>query len=808
MNRQEFRDLCRGGVILDGAYGTELSRRGFPGGCCPEMWSFEHPEVVRDIVRSYREAGTRLFYAPTFGGNRRKLAEYHLEGRLAEVNAGLCRIAREAAGEGAFVFGDMAPTGLFVEPYGELPFEEAVDIFREQARACLEGGCDGFVIETMMDLQEARAAFLGAREAAPDCPVMVTMTFDESGRSLTGADPLAALNAFQHLGADAFGCNCSTGPERMAALLKRLSPHAGIPLVAKPNAGIPRLDDVGRTVFPMGAEEFAAWAAPLHDSGVALVGGCCGTTPAHIAALAAAWRPLGAPLPPSGATAGMLSSPAKCHVISREGPFTVVGERINPTGKKALQAELREGRMELVCDFARQQQLAGAQILDVNMGLAGIDEGAMMAAAIGRLLRCTDLPLCIDSTDPATVERALRLYPGRALLNSISAEKERLEKVLPIAARYGAMPILLPVADGGIPETAEARIRVVETLLERVAAYGYSPQDVCIDALIMTVSANPEAAQVALDVIAWCRSKGLNCLCGLSNVSFGLPSRRLLNGTFLGMAMGCGLNAAIANPLFTEIMDAVAAGDALAARDPRQQRFIARYGQAADAKPAAPKPPSSTLTPAQRLFEAVVNGDDGAIQTQVDALLAEKKQTPLQIIQEVLVPAITEVGRRYEQKLYFLPQLIAGAEAMQAATRYLQTFMQEADDGREKVKVVFATVQGDIHDIGKNIVIVMMRNYGFDVLDLGKDVPPQVILDAAVRTGASIVCLSALMTTTVASMRKTIELAREQGLGHLRFIIGGAVVDQHLADELGVSYGRDPMSTIRIGRRLAGLPEE
>lgn len=799
MKRSEFQKLAASGIILDGATGTELAKHGMPVGVCPELWVYENPDSIRSVHRAYYEAGSRILYSPTFCGNRCKLAEFGLADRTAEINRGLARIAKENLPD-AFIFGDIAPTGRFVEPYGDLPFEEAVAVYREQAQALLEGGVDGFVIETMMDLQEARAAYLGVREAAPDHPVMVTMTFEASGRSLTGVHPVAALTALQALGVDAFGCNCSTGPEAMAEIVASLKPYARIPLIAKPNAGLPHLEG-NRTVFPMNPEEFAANASLLHRAGASLFGGCCGTTPEHIAALTQAVERLGAPETEKNPVCGVVSSVSSFRVLAPEQPFAVIGERINPTGKKALQAELREGKTDLVYEFAVQQQEAGAAVLDVNMGLSGINEAEMMEKSLKRLLHCTTLPLCIDSTDPATVERALRLYPGRALLNSISAESSRIRNVLPVAAKYGAMLILLPLTDSGIPVTAAERIEVVRRLLDEVKKYGYGPADVCVDALIMTVSTNPEAARVSLDLISWCRSQGLNTVCGLSNVSFGLPSRPLLNRTFLGMAIGCGLNMAIANPLFPELMELTLASDALAGRDAHQLAYLAKFSGAAPEKSTQSK---AALTPTEKLYRAVMRGDAEGTPGAVDAVLAEGK-TAQEILNTILIPAITEVGEKYEKKEYFLPQLILSADAMQAGTKHLEAALAGSPDSAPKARMIFATVKGDIHDIGKNIVIAILRNYGFDVLDLGKDVPAETILDTAVRENISVIGLSALMTTTMNAMRDTVMLAKKRGLDHLHFMVGGAVVDQAFADEIGATYTRTPMDTVRAGRKFAGL---
>ena len=788
------------GLVLDGATGTELAKLGMPSGVAPELWVYENPSAIESVHNAYIAAGSQIVYAPTFGGNSCKLAEFGIADRQEEIVGSLMRTAKEnASKQGALVFGDIAPTGRFVEPFGDLPFEEAVSVFRRLASILAANGADGFAIETMMDLQEARAALLGCREAAPELPCIVTMTFEDSGRSLTGADPVAALVALQALGADAFGCNCSTGPGDMANVIARLLPYAKIPLVAKPNAGLPRFEN-GRTVFPMGEDEFAGYVPELLEKGAVILGGCCGTTPRHIKALADRLKKESIPEKPVPLE-GVISSVSQYRQISCNGLFTLIGERINPTGKKALQAELREGKTDMVFEFAIQQTSAGADVLDVNMGLSGINEKEMMKKALCRILQSTSAILCIDSTDPETVEEALRLYPGRALFNSVSLEKNRIEKILPIAARYGAMPVLLPLTDGGIPRTAAERMQVVDAILEETSKYGYSPADVCIDALIMTVSADNSAATTALEVISRCKARKLNTVCGLSNVSFGLPGRPLVNKAFLGMAMGCGLNMAIANPLFTDIVDMINARNVLTANDPGFAAFIGKYAENKAVQAVAEK---TELSPVEALYRAVMLGNTSKM-AELAAKCLENGETIQSLVDDVLIPAITEVGDRYSRKEYFLPQLIRSAEAMQSAMAYLEPLMAaESGSDREKTPVIIATVRGDIHDIGKNIVAVMLKNYDFDVIDLGKDVPAEVIIDTAVEKNIKVILLSALMTTTMGNMKEVIDLAAKRGLNDLKFVVGGAVVDEEFAKSIGAVYGNTPMDSVRAAQKLSG----
>ena len=793
MQRKEFQALCaRKIVILDGATGTELIKRGMPGGVCPEAWILDHPEAILAVQKAYFAAGSDIVYVPSFGANRVKLAEFGLEQRTAEINTELARLSRRAAGAGKLVFGDLAPTGKFVAPSGDWPFDEAVAVYAEQVRSLLAGGVDGFVIETMMDLQEARAALLAVREnGGEDLPVMVTMTFEEGGRTLTGCLPEACLVTLQALGADAFGCNCSTGPADMAKIVKRLKPYADIPLIAKPNAGLPKLID-GKTFFTMDAPHFADHVAELHAAGVNLLGGCCGTTPEHIR-LAAEKAQNFAPPPCGAALRGVVASSREVRQLAPEAPFTVIGERINPTGKKALQAELRAGSTALALTYALEQTEAGAGVLDVNMGLSEIDETGMMLETLRVLAPGVSLPLCIDSTKPETVEAALRNYPGRALFNSVSLEKARVETILPIAAKYGAMLILLPLDDSGVPADAARRIEVVQKLFPIVQKYGYRKEEVAVDALIMAVSAAPGAADAALDFIAWCHNEmKVSTVCGLSNVSFGLPNRGLVNRTFLAMAMARGLNLAIANPMNLDLMQTVRAGEALNGRDARMIRYLASESEF-KAEAQAPK---AARKPEEEVFLAVCRGDVDHIEAHCEAALAAGI-APRTLLDDFLIRGIEEVGKKFERKEFFLPQLLSGADALRKAMKFLEPRLRTAGGTEKREKFILATVKGDIHDIGKNIVGVMLANAGFEVIDLGKDVPPEVILDRAEKEHCRLVGLSALMTTTMTEMPKVIEMAKARGL-NLRFIVGGAVVDDEFAHAIGAEYASDALATVRL----------
>ena len=800
ISRSQFRKLCDEKVlILDGATGTELIKQGMPSGVSPELWVAENPAAITAVQQAYADAGSNIVYTPTFGGNEIKLAEFGLGNRAFELNKTLAEISIKAVRDrGVLVFGDLAPTGKFVEPSGDWAFEEAVNVYKNQVKALAAADVDGFVIETMMDLQEARAALIAARELYPDAPVMVTLTFDESQRTLTGVTPDAALITLQSLGADAFGCNCSTGPADMAKLLASIKEYASIPLIAKPNAGLPMLKD-GKTVFNMTPDMFAGYVDTLLDSGVNLLGGCCGTTPQHIAAAAEKVRSSSAPLPVRADASGIISSNRRIKKLNCNGSFTVIGERINPTGKRALQAELRNNSTALALQFAIEQQTAGAEVLDVNMGLSGVDETALMCKVVLQTVRAVDTPLCIDSTSPEAVEAALRVYPGRALLNSISYEKERIEKVLPIAAKYGAMLILLPLDENKLPENCGERIAVLEKLLPEIEKYGYDLNDVAVDALIMAISAAPQAGNSALEFIDYCHNKlHVNTVCGLSNISFGLPNRMLVNRTFLAMAMARGLNMAIANPMNTDFMAAIQAVEALNGKDKNMSRYLATQSNTV----AENKTVAADTDCGVQAFNAILHGNCASAVKAVEKALTQGDFDARKFLNENLLSAIEKVGSKFEKKEYFLPQLLAGAEALQAAISVLEPALQSTDQSSEnKEKFIIATVKGDIHDIGKNIVALMLRNSGFEVIDLGKDVAPEIIIERAKAENCRIIGLSALMTTTMNEMPKVIEMAKNAGV-QADFIVGGAVVDEAFASQIGAVYAADAMMCVRVAQAL------
>ncbi len=804
-----FREYIRQGfVFLDGATGSNLQEHGMQAGDCPETWILEHPDVFVELQKGYIQAGSDVLYAPTFTCNRIKLAEYGLEDRLEEMTAKLVGLSRRAVEESGttrqvYIAGDMTMTGEQLYPMGTLSFEELVDVYKEQVRALVAAGIDLFAVETMMSLQECRGAVLAIKETCGDeLPVMVTLTFQEDGRTLYGTSPETAAIVLESMGVDAVGVNCSAGPDKMVDLIQRMERMVGISLVVKPNAGLPKLVD-GRTAYDMGAEEFSETMLPLVKKGATILGGCCGTTPEHIKRLRE--RLAGeVPVFPEKKKVRALTNERNYVEIDLEGIFSIVGERINPTGKKELQAQLREGELELVVSMAEEQVEKGAKILDVNMGMNGIDEKEMMLQAIYELTLAVDVPLSIDSSYVDVVEQALRIYPGRALINSISLEPEKFEKLIPAAKKYGAMFILLPLSDQGLPENIGEKKEIIHKILDEAKRHGLSERDIVVDGLVGTIGANKRAALEVLETIRYCREElGTATICGLSNISFGLPERQFVNSAFLTMAIASGLTMAIANPNQTLLANAALASDLLLNKPEADLKYINGVAKAQISADAPKQTQAQEETGVHPLFTAVVKGKEGQVLELVKKEL-ERGESPAAIIDSCLIPAINHVGELFEKGTYFLPQLIASAETMEKAIDYLEPMLAK-ERGSEKLDTeVMATAKGDIHDIGKNLVVLMLKNYGYEVIDLGKDVESQKILDTAKKEKASVIGLSALMTTTMTEMKHLVEMAKEQDC-EAKIIIGGAVVTESYAQEIGADgYSKDAREAVKLVNRLLG----
>lgn len=809
-----FRSLLADGRIhfFDGGFGALLQSRGLPPGVSPELFGLANPEPVAAIHAEYAAAGAEIVTTNTFGGTRFKLDPTT---DVRALNRHLARTAKRAVEGRAFVAGSVGPTGHFAEPLGKLTFRELVAAFKEQILGLAEGGADLILIETQFDLAEAKAAVIAVREAADqlslDLPVGVTMTFD-GAVSLTGTPPLTFIDTMQNLGVDLLGTNCSAGPEQIQDIVLAMLPRLSTPLLVQPNAGLPELDDQGRTVFRLGPEEFARQCRAFAEMGAKFLGGCCGTTPAHITALKGAVGQLPWARPePRDKSPLVLTCRSLSVALGADNPVAVIGERINPTGKAQLAEELVRGEHAEALRLAGAQMADGASILDVNVGAAMVDEKTVLPALALALSARFEVPLALDTSDAQAMENALWTQPGSPLVNSISGEPGRMELLGPLCRKFGAPFVLLPLEGRKLPYTAAERIAVIERLLAQAEGLGIPRRLVLVDALVLTVSSKPEAARHCLETIRHCRDVlGLATTMGLSNVSFGLPARELLNSTFLALSMGAGLSSCIANPASTRLRETLGAGEVLLARDPQAGRYIENYAHWTPAAPAAGPAGASSGTGAARGAastpgEAVISGDKAALLALLETRLAEGAD-PFALVDKELIPAILEVGRKYERKEYFLPQLLRSAEAMQAGFGRLEPLLLASGQAKAKIPVVMATVEGDIHDIGKNIVCLMLKNHGFEVFDLGKDVPAAKIVDEAQRVGARVIGLSALMTTTMVRMADTVELLRARGL-NVPVMIGGAVVTEAFAQSIGADgFSRDAVAAVKLAGELSGKP--
>lgn len=872
MRKNIMDRIGREWLFFDGGTGSILQEKGLQPGELPETWNLLHPDRILDLHRGYLEAGADIYNTNTFGANRLKFPE-----NLDEIVTAAVKLAKEArtqAGrdEDAYVALDIGPTGKLLAPMGDLSFDDAVDIFGEVVRIGAREGADLVLIETMNDSYEAKAAVLAAKENC-DLPVFITCVFDGSGKMLTGGTPESMVAMLEGLGVDALGVNCSLGPAQMIPIVERLVKAAHVPVLVNPNAGLPKSVD-GRTVYDVGPEEFAGYMKQIAALGAAAVGGCCGTTPDYIRAEIAAVRPLPL-LPPQGREQTVIASFSRTVEIGRAARPVIIGERINPTGKKRFKQALVDHDIDYIVDQGLQQEDAGADVLDVNVGTPEIDEVALLDEVVCRLQSVLALPLQIDTSNPEAMERALRHYNGKALINSVNGKQEVMAEVFPLVKKYGGVVVALALDEGGIPDNADDRIRIAEKIYQTAAEYGIRREDIVIDGLCMTVSSDPRSALVTLETIRRIRDElGGSSILGVSNISFGLPARELINAYFFEMALQNGLSCAIINPNNQAMMQAYRAFCALTNQDENFQNFITAYagykspdkqvsdaltayktrvlnalGVSAGDLQATGRPLSGSganagfgpgaagagaaglssgnvsgvganagssgsgpaagaddgrgpgaLVGKSRLVEAIERGmAKPAADATREALLT---RNALDIINEDLVPALDVVGQGFEKGTVFLPQLLMAAEAAKAAFAVVKESM--AGSAQEsKGRVILATVKGDIHDIGKNIVKVLLENYGYDVIDLGKDVPPETIVETAFRENIRLVGLSALMTTTVVNMEETIRQLHAQK-PDCRIVVGGAVMTQDYADKIGADcYGRDAMTTVRYADELA-----
>lgn len=790
--KQQFaRLLEQEFVLLDGAMGTMLINEGLHLGDSPEVFATERPEMLGNIHRQYVDAGAEIIYACTFGANRLKLPQNHAP---QDIISKAIAIAKEAAAGRALVALDIGSTGELLEPSGTLKFAEAYDVFAEMMTAGEKAGADVIAIETMTDLYELKAAVLAAQENT-DLPVICSMTFDKNLRTFSGCSAEAMACLLSAMRVDALGVNCSPGPQGILPIIREIAKHTNLPLLVKANAGLP---DPETGEYGLCPADFAAEMADFAALGVKLMGGCCGTTPAYIAALK---KELAAK---KCAAREKISEAAVCSptsVVYLDEP-RIIGERLNPTGKKLFQQALREQNIDYILSQAIAQQQAGADILDVNVGLPGIDEPALMEKVVKALQAAVDLPLQIDSSDPAALAAGLRAANGKVIINSVNGKADSLRDILPLAAKYGAAVIGLCLDENGLPQTAADRLTIARRIMEKALAAGIPREDIYIDCLTLTVSAQQEQARETLAAIRAVKSElGLKTVLGVSNISFGLPNRGLINQTFLTMALSAGLDMAIINPNSRNMTDAMAAFKVLNNQDADSANYIKT--QAAAETADAPQTPTAPKDTAAALSEAIRRGLKDDTRRLAEALLAERDE--MSLINDLLIPALDEVGAAYEQEKIFLPQLINAASAASSAFELIKERIAAKGSGSaNKGKILLATVWGDIHDIGKNIVKVILENYGYQIIDLGRDVPPEDIVRAAVEQDIRLIGLSALMTTTVPSMQQTIKALRQSG-HPCRVFVGGAVLTADFAAEIGADfYAKDANASVNIARQILG----
>ena len=811
-------------VYFDGGMGSLLQERGLAPGELPETWNLLHPEVLVEIHRAYLEAGANIMTTNTFGANRLKYPEggqWALEElvRAAVENAAEARRQYEenCRREGrqcqpSFIALDLGPTGKLLKPYGDLEFEAAVALYQEVVKTGAEAGADLILIETMSDSLEVKAAVLAAKENC-SLPVFATMAFDEKGKLLTGGDVESVTALLEGLRVDALGLNCGLGPEQMAPIAQRFMKVSSTPVIVNPNAGLPRSEG-SRTVYDINSDQFARKMREIAEMGVFMMGGCCGTTPEHIRKLKAACDDLPVQLPEKKGRTVICSYATAVEFGSKP---VIIGERINPTGKKKFKQALRDHDMEYILKEGVAQQDNGAHVLDVNVGLPEIDEPSMMEEAVKELQAVIDLPLQIDTSNEEAMERALRCYNGKALVNSVNGKQEVMDAIFPLVAKYGGVVIGLALDEEGIPETAEGRIRVAKKIYARAAEYGIGPEDIIIDGLCMTISSDSQGAVTTLETLRRVRDElGGKTILGVSNISFGLPQREIINSAFFTMALHDGLSAAIINPNSEAMMRAYYSYLALAGLDPQCGEYISIYGSQPSVSlgvTLSRKGPSGTGDGAGMgsagqggdfsLADAVIKGLKEASSAAAKGLLAS--QDPLDVINQEIIPALDAVGKGFEKGTVFLPQLLMSAEAAKAAFEVIKEQMSRSGQEQEsKGTIILATVKGDIHDIGKNIVKVLLENYSYQVVDLGKDVPPETVTETAVRLHVPLVGLSALMTTTVPSMEETIRQLRREA-PWVKVMVGGAVLTQEYADSIGADqYCSDAMASVNYAETVFG----
>ena len=786
MKRKITDIIKRERLYFDGGTGTVLQSMGLEFGKAPEAWNLEHPEKIEALHREYINAGANIIKTNSFGVNSKKYENYK------ELIIASITIAKRAA-EGrddVYIAFDMGPLGSLLSPFGDMAFEDAVRIFSDSVRAAAEQGVDLILIETMNDSYETKAAVIAAKEVCPDIPIFVTNVYDERGKLMTGADPEAMICMLEGLGVCALGMNCSLGPDKMAELLPRFLAWASVPIIVNPNAGLPSVLD-GETVFDCSAETFSQIMLEMAQSGAHILGGCCGTTPQYIRLTVEKAKDTDYP---KITEKNFTRVSSYTHSVDFSGATVLIGERINPTGKPKLKEALRSSDINYLVAEAVGEEEAGAEILDVNVGLPEIDEKEMMQKALGAIMAVSDLPLQIDSSDPQTLSAAMRMYNGKPLVNSVNGKAEVMDAVLPEVKKYGAAVIALTLDENGIPDTALGRVEIAEKIIAKAEEYGIKKKDIIVDPLALSVSSDSKSATVTLDSIRELTKRGIKTSLGVSNISFGLPARDKINSAFFTLAMQAGLSAAIMNPYSVAMMDSYRAYNVLSGLDGGCREYISV--NASEKQTSLPVSQKSKID----LFYAVKKGlKDSAAQLAAEALVTKE---PLSVINEMLIPALNEIGKEFEVGRAYLPELLMSADAASVAFSEIKKKIPESkSNGRE---VILATVKGDIHDIGKNIVKVLLESYGFTVIDLGRDAPPELIVDTAIEKNIRLVGLSALMTTTVQSMKETIDLMHSRA-AEVKIIVGGAVLTPEYAEMIGADfYGADAMEAVRIAQKFYG----
>lgn len=788
-----IRDFIKNNIVyLDGGMGTLLQKSGLQPGELPEHWNISHPEVIREIHKNYYDSGSNVVNTNTFGANTLKFSIDELDEIICHAVKNADEARKASPGEQEkFIALDVGPTGKLLKPLGDLDFEDAVKIFAETIRLGVKYGVDLITIETMNDSYETKAAVLAAKENS-DLPIIVTNAYGENGRLMTGANPAVMAAMLEGMGVDAIGANCSLGPKQLMDVMDELLKYCSVPVAFKPNAGLPKSD--GKvTYYDVDADEFAQDIKLSVENGVRIVGGCCGTTPEYIKKVCELTRGM-KPKEIEKKTYSVCTSYNKA-VFFGEKPI-LIGERINPTGKKRFKQALLENDIGYILQEAVNQQAKGVHVLDVNVGLPGIDEAQMLTTSVCELQCVTDLPLQIDSSDPVAMESALRRYNGKAMINSVNGKEENMNAIFPLVKKYGGFVVALTLDEKGIPSTVEGRMKIARKILLTAALYGINKKDIIFDPLAMTVSADKMSAVTTLETVKKITEQlGCNTSLGVSNVSFGLPSRELVNAAFFTTAMENGLSAAIMNPYSARMMEAYYSFNVVKGLDDNCMDFI-NFASQQEVQPTVKHESSLTLK------EAIEKGLKEKSSEITTAMLGEN--APLDIVNSHVIPALDDVGKRFEEKKLFLPQLLMSAEAAKASFEVIKSAMAADGNSVKKGNIVIATVHGDIHDIGKNIVKLLLENYGYNVIDLGKNVPPETVLNAVIENHAPLVGLSALMTTTVPAMEETVKLVKEKA-PWCKTVVGGAVLTQDYADKIGADkYAADAMESVRYAETVIG----